>query len=75
MLAQLAEAHGTMGLAAKGLPLLTEACARVEQTGECWYEAELWRLKGELLLQQTRPSLLTPQIQRQAKTKEQKRKK
>jgi predicted ATPase len=25
----------------------------VPQTGECWYEAELHRLRGELLLQQT----------------------
>jgi len=31
---------------------LTEAFALVERTGERWYEAELYRLKGELLLAQ-----------------------
>jgi len=32
--------------------VLTEAIATVESTGERWYEAELYRLKGELTLQQ-----------------------
>ena len=32
--------------------MLTEAIATVESTGERWYEAELYRLKGELTLQQ-----------------------
>jgi predicted ATPase len=34
------------------LALLAEALALVDTTGERWYEAELYRLKGELLLQQ-----------------------
>ena len=32
--------------------MLVEALVLVDKTGERFYEAELWRLKGELLLQQ-----------------------
>src|SRR5262249_122314 len=49
----LAEAHGTMGQPEAGLTALTEALTLVDKTGECWYEPELYRLKGELLLQQS----------------------
>ncbi len=56
ILAQLAEAYGKAGQIAEGLQLLAEALARVEKTGERWYEAELWRLKDELLLAKTRDS-------------------
>jgi predicted ATPase len=52
-LALLAEAHGTMGERDAGLTTLTEALTLIETTGERWYEPELHRLKGELLLQQT----------------------
>jgi DNA-binding winged helix-turn-helix (wHTH) protein/tetratricopeptide (TPR) repeat protein len=38
------------GQVEEGLAALTEAVAFVEQTGERLCEAELWRLKGELLL-------------------------
>ena len=51
ILAHIAEAYGKVGQAEEGLSLLTEALARLEQTSERWWEAELWRLKGELLLQ------------------------
>jgi predicted ATPase len=51
-LALLAEAHGTMGQLEEGLTVLTEALALVDKTGERWYESEIYRLKGELLLQQ-----------------------
>ena len=50
-LALLAEAYGKVGEAEQGLTALVEALAQVEQTGERWYEAELYRLKGELVLQ------------------------
>ena len=50
-LALLAEAYGKMGLAEEGLTLLAEALAAAEITGERWSEAELHRLKGELLVQ------------------------
>jgi predicted ATPase len=33
--------------------VLTEALALVDTTGEYWYAPELYRLKGELLLQQS----------------------
>jgi predicted ATPase len=51
-LALLAEAHGMRGQPEAGLTVLTEALALVDTTGERWYEPELYRLKGELLLQQ-----------------------
>jgi len=52
-LALLAEAHGTMGQPALGLTMLTEALTHADKTGERWYEPELYRLKGALLLQQS----------------------
>jgi predicted ATPase len=52
-LALLAEAYGTMEQPEGGLTALTEALALVETTGERWYEPELYRLKGVLLLQQS----------------------
>src|SRR5215510_14318856 len=51
-LALLAEAYGTIEQSEAGLTALTEALALVDTTGERWYEPELYRLKGELLLQQ-----------------------
>jgi TOMM system kinase/cyclase fusion protein len=52
-LALLAEAHGTMGQPEAGLTVLTEALTLTETTGERLYESECYRLKGELLLQQS----------------------
>jgi predicted ATPase len=49
-LALLAEICGQTGHAAEGLTLLAEALAQAHKTGESWTEAELHRLKGELLL-------------------------
>jgi predicted ATPase/class 3 adenylate cyclase/DNA-binding winged helix-turn-helix (wHTH) protein len=49
-LACLAIAHGKVGQAEEGLSRLAEALAAVHKTGERIYEAELFRLKGELLL-------------------------
>ena len=49
-LALLAEACGQTGQAAEGLALLAEALTLVDTTGERWWEAELYRLQGELLL-------------------------
>jgi predicted ATPase len=51
-LARLAEVYGIVGQAEEGLTLLAEALAVVDKTGERFYEAELYRLKGELLLAQ-----------------------
>jgi predicted ATPase len=51
-LAMLAEAHATAGQIETGLGVLAEALACVERTEERYYEAELHRLRGELLLRQ-----------------------
>jgi predicted ATPase len=53
LLALLAEAYGTMEQPEAGLTVLSEALALVDKTGEHWYDPELYRLKGELLLQQS----------------------
>lgn len=50
-LALLAEAHEKAGQTEEDLTALTEALAQVDATGERYYEAELYRLKGELTLQ------------------------
>ena len=47
-----AEVYGKAGQAGEGLTALAEALALVNKTSEHCYEAELHRLKGELLLQQ-----------------------
>jgi predicted ATPase len=52
-LALLAEAHGTLREPEAGLTVLTEALTLVDTTGERWYDPELYRLKGVLLLQQS----------------------
>jgi predicted ATPase len=52
-LALLAEAHGILREPEAGLTVLTEAQTLVDTTGDRWYESELYRLKGELLLQQS----------------------
>jgi predicted ATPase len=49
-LALLAEAYGGIGQPAEALALLAEALTTVDRTGERGWEAELHRLKGELLL-------------------------
>jgi predicted ATPase len=51
-LSLLAAAYGKIGRADAGLPLLAEALTAVHQHGEHFYEAELYRLTGELLLAQ-----------------------
>jgi predicted ATPase len=53
-LALLAEAYERVEQAAEGLSMLAEALPLVDKTGERMYEAELYRLKGELTLAQSR---------------------
>src|SRR5262249_11714953 len=52
-LALLAEAYGTIAQPESGLTVLTEALTCAETTGDRWYDSELYRLKGALLLQQS----------------------
>jgi len=49
-LALLAETCGKAGQIEEGLNTLAEALDTVNKNGERWYEAELYRIKGELLL-------------------------
>jgi predicted ATPase len=52
----LAEAYGAIGQADKGVQVLDEVLAHINATQERFYEAELWRIKGMLLIQsQTSP--------------------
>ena len=53
----LAEAYGRIGQAEEGLRLLAEALAHVDHAGVRVYEAEVYRLKGELLGRQTVPDV------------------
>ena len=55
MLAVLIEAYSTVGQAEEGLTVLADALHIVETTGEHFWEAELHRLKGALLLKQSTP--------------------
>jgi len=53
-LAWMAEAYGKAGQAKEGLAALAEALTVVDKSDERFYEAELYRLKGELLLNDER---------------------
>ena len=50
-LALLAEASAQVGQTTQGLEALAEALATLAKSGVRWWEAELYRLRGELLLQ------------------------
>jgi predicted ATPase len=60
-LALLVEAYGKAGQIEEGLSVSAEALAGVDKTGEHFYEAELYRLKGQLTLQQSQ--VLSPRPQ------------
>jgi predicted ATPase len=65
----LAEAYGEIGQAEEGLGLVAEALAQMTTNGEHNYEEELYRLKGELTLQQSKvqgPKSKTPSTQHRA---------
>ena len=52
-LGELAACLGTVGEVAQGLRTVDEALARCEARDERWYEAELLRIKGELMLHES----------------------
>ena len=56
-LALLAEASGQAGQPEAGLTVLAEAVTLVAATEERWWEAELYRLQGELLCHLPRPAV------------------
>jgi tetratricopeptide (TPR) repeat protein len=66
LLGAVAQGYAQGGQATDGLSVLTEALAMVEKNEERWNEAELYRLKGELTLQQSRASLGRVQDKSQA---------
>ena len=49
----LAEVSAHLGHTEDGLQALAEAHTLLEQHEECWWEAEIYRLRGILLLRQT----------------------
>jgi predicted ATPase len=61
-----AEAYGRVGQANEGFGMLEEALATALRTGERWYEAELYRLKGELMLQQSGSGVPRPEWEAEA---------
>jgi predicted ATPase len=67
--ALLAGAYGKVGQVEEGLSVLVEALALVDKTGERFYEAELYRLKGQLTLQQFHVPSSRFQVQENQKSK------
>jgi predicted ATPase len=51
-LGALAQSYAQGNQVEEGLQVIAEALVMVEKNGERWNEAELYRLKGELTLQQ-----------------------
>ena len=51
-LATLAEARATAGRIDEGLKAVAEALHLLQESGECFWEAEIYRVRGELLLKQ-----------------------
>jgi predicted ATPase len=66
LLAQIAEALSKARQTEEGLFVLEEALTVADRTGERYYEAELYRLKGELLLMQCNRALARAAQGRQA---------
>ena len=73
-LARLAESEAAQGKIEEGIKVLTQAFTFIDNTGEEWGKAELYRLKGQLTLQKgaknwglvtgaTSPRALTPKPQ------------
>ena len=63
----LAEVYGKAGQSEEGLSALAEALTMVDKTGERYFEAELYRLKGELTLQQSSGQHLGSRVQTKPK--------
>jgi len=68
----LAQAYGMSGQVEEGLRSLDEAFQLVANTGERWWEIEIYRLYGELTLQSSVQSLESQEENQKAKVKSQK---
>jgi predicted ATPase len=66
LLALLVETYAKLGQAEDGLAVVAEALIRVEKTRERFWEADLYRLKGELLLKQGQTEMEVEACFRQA---------
>jgi tetratricopeptide (TPR) repeat protein len=62
----MAEAYAAIGQVDEGLSLLAEASARVHESGERFFEAEISRLKGELLLKKAKDRVKAEECFQQA---------
>ena len=58
-----AEANACLGAVEQGLEIVANALDRVEETGEGWFEAELHRIMGELMLQLPKPDPIAAEAQ------------
>ncbi len=58
----LAEVMGLAGRIEEGLAVVTEAILRAEKSGECYFEAESHRVKGDLLVQAAGQSAASPSL-------------
>ncbi|HJY80173.1 MAG TPA: hypothetical protein VKK81_03710, partial [Candidatus Binatia bacterium] len=64
------EAYGKAGQAEDGLATLAEALTVVDNSGERFYEAELYRLRGELTLAQSSVQSLESRVQKEREAEE-----
>jgi predicted ATPase/predicted Ser/Thr protein kinase len=62
----LAEVMGLAGRIEEGLAIVTEAIIRAEKSGECYFEAESHRVKGDLLVQAKGQSVAAPSLSSEA---------
>lgn len=62
MLGMLVDAYRIGGEIENGLKTFAEALSAAESTGEFWFQAELFRLRGELLLMQDTPDLVQAEV-------------
>jgi len=67
-LAILGEVFGLADRCGEGLAVIAEALAQAERTGERVWEAELWRIKGELLLQSVASNSQTSEASAEAES-------
>ena len=58
----LAECEAEAGRVEVGLAILDAQLAAVEQTGERWFDAEMHRVRGELLLKLRRPDVAAAEL-------------
>jgi predicted ATPase len=70
MYALLAEALGKTGQLEEGVRRVTEGLELVEKTGERWWEAERWRVRGELEVKKSQKSKIKGQMSKVKKAEE-----